>query len=137
MFDSADFFSRPAVIRSPPRERRQEVRSSSYTSFVCGQVARKSSRPKFLVKSPEMLSYMARNFIKLNNILASLFHIYRACFVSLKIKERVILLIALVSLFIKGLLSRASLWNERYYTHSVFVSLCTSPDKIRAALQAT
>ena len=31
--------------------------------------------------------------MKLNNILASLLHIYRACFVSLKIKEWVILLI--------------------------------------------
>ena len=123
MFDSADFFSRPAVIRSPPRERRQEVRSSIYTSFVYGQVARKSSRPKFLVKSPEMLSYMARNFIKLNNILASLFHIYRTCFVSLKIKERVILLIALVSLFIKGLLSRA-----RYITHNGWLyTACFAP----------
>ena len=40
-----------------------------------------------------MLSYMARNFIKLNNILASFLRIYRAFFVSLKIKERVILLI--------------------------------------------
>ena len=40
-----------------------------------------------------MLSYVARNFIKLKNILASFLRIYRACFVSLKIKERVILLI--------------------------------------------
>ena len=42
--------------------------------------------------------------MKLNNILASLLHIYRACFVSLKIKEWVILLLifALVSLLIMG-----------------------------------
>ena len=39
---------------------------------------------------------MARNFIKLNNILASFLRIYRAFFVSLKIKERVILLILLI-----------------------------------------
>ena len=93
-----DFLSRPAVIKSPPRERRQEVRSFSYNYFVYGEVARNSSRmkscrPKFLVKSPEMLSYVARNFIKLKNILAFFLRIYRACFVSLKIKERVILLI--------------------------------------------
>ena len=43
--------------------------------------------------SPEMLSYVARNFITLNNILASLLHIYRACLVSSKIKERDIVLI--------------------------------------------
>ena len=41
--------------------------------------------PKFLVESPEMLSYVARNFITLKNTLASLLHIDRACFVSLKI----------------------------------------------------
>ena len=70
---------------------------------VYGQVARKSSRPKlcfpkselchpkFLVKSPEMLSHVARNFITLNNTLASLLHIYRAFFVSPKIKKRDIL----------------------------------------------
>ena len=40
-----------------------------------------------------MLSYVARNFITLNNILASLLHIYRACFVSSNIKERDIVLI--------------------------------------------
>ena len=51
----------------------------------------KLCRAKSLVNSPEMLSYMARNFIKFNNILASVLHIYRACFVSLKVKERVIL----------------------------------------------
>ena len=70
---------------------------------VYGQVARESSRPKlclpksglchpkFLVKSPEMLSHVARNFITLNNTLASLLHIYRAFFVSSKIKKRDIL----------------------------------------------
>ena len=41
-----------------------------------GQVARKSScpklcRPKFKVKSPEMLSYVALNLIMLSNILTS------------------------------------------------------------------
>ena len=67
---------------------------------VYGQVARKSSRPKlclpkselchpkFLVKSPEMLSHAARNFITLSNTLASLLHLYHAFFVSSKIKER-------------------------------------------------
>ena len=72
---------------------------------VYGQVARESSRPKlclpkselchpkFLVKSPEMLSHVARNFITLNNALASLLHIYRAFFVSSKIKKRDILAI--------------------------------------------
>ena len=66
---------------------------------VYGQVARKSPRPKlcfpkselchpkFLVKSPEMLSHVARNFITLNNTLASLLHIYRAFFVSSNIKK--------------------------------------------------
>ena len=39
--------------------------------------------------SPEMLSYVARNFIMLNNILASLLHICRACVVSSKIKEKI------------------------------------------------
>ena len=43
--------------------------------------------------SPEMLSYVARNFITLNNFLASLLHIYRACLVSSKIKERDMVLI--------------------------------------------
>ena len=43
---------------------------------VVGQAARKSSgpklcRPKFKVKSPEMLSYVALNLIMLNNILTS------------------------------------------------------------------
>ena len=67
------------------------------------KVARESSRsklclpkselchPKFLVKSPERLSHVARNFITLNNTLASLLHIYRAFFVSSKIKKRDIL----------------------------------------------
>ena len=36
---------------------------------MVGQVARKSSRPKFKVKSPEMLSYVALNLIMLSNIL--------------------------------------------------------------------
>ena len=40
-----------------------------------------------------MLSYVARNFIMLNNILTSLLHISRACLVSSKIKERDIVLI--------------------------------------------
>ena len=48
-------------------------------------------RPKFKVKSPEMLSCVARNFITLNRILAPLLHIYRAFFVSSKIKEEDIL----------------------------------------------
>ena len=43
--------------------------------------------------SPEKLSYVAWNFITLNNILASLLHIYCASFVSSKIKEQDILLI--------------------------------------------
>ena len=43
--------------------------------------------------SPEMLSYVPRNFIMLSSILASLLHIYRACLVSSKIKERGIVLI--------------------------------------------
>ena len=64
---------------------------------VYGQVARKSPKlcfpkselchPKFLVKSPEMLSHVARNFTTLNNTLASLLHIYRAFFVSSNIKK--------------------------------------------------
>ena len=49
----------------------------------------RSSRPKLLVKSPEMLSCVA--FIMLKNILASLLHIYRACFVSSKIRERTLI----------------------------------------------
>ena len=49
--------------------------------------------PKFLVKLPEMLSYLAWNFIMLNNILTSLLHIYHACFISSRDKERDILLI--------------------------------------------
>ena len=44
--------------------------------------------PKFLVKSPEMQSYVARNFIMLKNTLASLLHIDRACFVSSKMIEQ-------------------------------------------------
>ena len=38
-----------------------------------------------------MLSCVARNFITLNHILAPLLHIYRAFFVSSKIKEEDIL----------------------------------------------
>lgn len=45
------------------------------------------------VMSPEKLSYVAWNFITLNNILASLLHIYCDSFVSSKIKEQDILLI--------------------------------------------
>ena len=44
--------------------------------------------PNFLVKSPEILSYVARNFITLKNTLASLLHIDRACLVSWKIIEQ-------------------------------------------------
>ena len=48
----------------------------------------RSSRPKFLVKSPEKLSYVAQSFIMLKNIITSLLHICRACFVLSKVKER-------------------------------------------------
>ena len=64
-----------------------------FKGFVYLAGSLRSSRQKFLVKSPEMLSCVAWNFIMLKNILASLLHIYRACFVSSKVKERDILLI--------------------------------------------
>ena len=38
-------------------------------------------------------SYVVRNFIMLNNIVTSLLHIYRACFVSSRLKEREVILI--------------------------------------------
>ena len=53
----------------------------------------KLCRPKFLVKLPVMLSYLAWNFIMLNNILTSLLLIYHACFISSRHKERGTLLI--------------------------------------------
>ena len=59
-----------------------ETKSNARLIFmVYGQVARTSSRPKsglrrakWLVKSPKVLCYVARNFILLSNIL-----VYRAC----------------------------------------------------------
>ena len=60
---------------------------------------------------------MARNFIKLNNILASLLHIYRACFVSLTIKERVILLIYRACFVVHQWLKP----SEIYYTQWLIV----------------
>ena len=52
-----------------------------------------SSCPKFLVNLLVVLSYLAWNFIMLNNILTSLLLIYRACFISSRHKERGTLLI--------------------------------------------
>lgn len=53
----------------------------------------KLCRPKFLVNLLVMLSYLAWNFIMLNNIVTSLLHIYHTCFVSSRLKERGTLLI--------------------------------------------
>lgn len=53
----------------------------------------KLCRPKVLVNSPVMLRYLAWNFIMLNNIVTSLLHIYHACFISSRHKERDVLLI--------------------------------------------
>ena len=56
--------------------------------MVYGQVAQKSSCPKLCrLKCWVTELSMAHNFIMLNNILASLLHINRTCFVASKIKE--------------------------------------------------
>ena len=55
---------------------------------VYNQVARKSSCPTLCrLKCRVTELYVAYNFITLNNILASLLHINRTCFVASKIKE--------------------------------------------------
>ena len=45
--------------------------------------------PKFLVKSPEIVSYVTWNFIMLNNILTSALHIYCTCFVLAPVVQKV------------------------------------------------
>ena len=79
------------------------------------------------VMSPKIFSqvtwnaeYVARNFILLKNILASLLHIYCTCSVPLKIKEcdTVLIDLTLVSLLINGS-------SVRYITH-YFILLVSS-----------
>ena len=45
--------------------------------------------PKFLVKSPEIVSYVTWNFIMLNNILTSPLQIYCTCFVLAPVVQKV------------------------------------------------
>ena len=109
---------------------------------VYGQVARKSSRPKlclpkselchpkFLVKSPEMLSHAARNFITLSNTLASLLHLYHAFFVSSKIKERDVI----YHLFRACFVVHQELKSERYYKWAYTACFVSSSLKERGTL---
>lgn len=80
----------------------------------------KLCRPKFLVNLPLMLSYLAWNFIMLNNIVISLLHIYRMFFVSSRLKERGISLIHCSSiLIISGDLTKnVRLQNNSFGQHN-------------------